>query len=159
MYKNEQVKEWHRQYREKNRERINARVRRWYKENSHIQKQWRARNPEKVKQYQANRIRPKYSKELYTKTRSSRLKSAKKYAIKTKYGLLWEEYLKMVEESGGRCNICKKEVAGFSLHIDHDHKARKVRGLLCNACNVCLGAIDADREWGIKALAYLEKQR
>jgi hypothetical protein len=46
----------------------------------------------------------------------------------------------MVALSNGGCWVCeRKPQSHFSLHIDHCHKTKKVRGLLCQRCNQALG--------------------
>ena len=42
------------------------------------------------------------------------------------------------------------------LSIDHDHKTRKVRGLLCPKCNNLLGSCDDNIEILNSAISYLE---
>src|SRR3979490_391570 len=51
-----------------------------------------------------------------------------------KYGLTPEQYQRMVDESNGLCIVCKLAPAR-GLYVDHDHRTKKVRGLLCSNCN------------------------
>lgn len=59
-----------------------------------------------------------------------------KYLRKT-YNISLAEYNSMLEWQGHSCAICKTPKSEFkrSLHVDHDHKTGKVRGLLCFYCN------------------------
>jgi len=78
------------------------------------------------------------------------------YYRKYTYGITDNEYNQMVKAQDGLCAICKKLPAKM-LFVDHCHETGKVRGLLCNKCNVALGYL-GDNIQGIKnALAYLEK--
>ena len=45
------------------------------------------------------------------------------------------------------------------LHLDHDHRTGKLRGLLCMCCNVALGHFQDDVERIKRAAAYLEASR
>lgn len=65
---------------------------------------------------------------------------------RTKYKLLWQRYKLTDEEleefykkQDNRCKICNCE---GKLVIDHDHKSKKVRGLLCYKCNNLLGYLE-----------------
>ena len=42
------------------------------------------------------------------------------------------------------------------LHIDHDHVTKRVRGLLCRACNQMLGACRDKKEVLLLGYKYLE---
>lgn len=54
------------------------------------------------------------------------------------YGLTQESYDHLHIRQGGVCAICQQET---TLVIDHDHSTGKVRGLLCNSCNLALGLL------------------
>lgn len=58
-----------------------------------------------------------------------------------KYNLSIEEYAKMEHAQQRTCAICK-EYKDSSLVVDHCHNSGKVRGLLCNTCNVGLGMLN-----------------
>src|SRR5216684_6545254 len=77
--------------------------------------------------------RKAYAKEYYLKNAEQ---SYFNYA-KRKYGLLKSDIKQLLEKQGGRCAICEvSEIEmGNKLHIDHNHRTGKVRGLLCRPCN------------------------
>ncbi len=69
----------------------------------------------------------------------------------------------LLESQGGVCAICKKEEQIIDkgggtqrLSVDHDHDTGKIRGLLCNDCNVGLGRFKDNLELLRSAVAYLE---
>lgn len=43
------------------------------------------------------------------------------------------------------------------MHVDHDHRTGKVRGLLCQSCNIAIGHIHDDPIVAAAALDYLLK--
>jgi hypothetical protein len=81
-------------------------------------------------------------------------------SLKSTYGLTTEQYEAMVAAQGGRCAICSTDHPGNKRHkhwsVDHDHKTKAVRGLLCHGCNTGLGAFGDDIERLTKAVAYLQ---
>ena len=79
----------------------------------------RERDPDKCRQYR----------------RASRLK--------VNYGLTVEQHTAMYVVQNGCCAICGKPVEYDKIQTDHDHKTGKVRGLLCQSCNLALGVLEA----------------
>lgn len=61
-----------------------------------------------------------------------------------KFGITYEEYQGMLVEQGGKCAICGKtpEENGKMLAVDHCHKTKQLRSLLCSSCNICIGFIE-----------------
>ena len=84
----------------------------------------------------------------------------KKYGAESKrritYGLSPERYKQLYEEQGGMCKICKRRPIS---HTDHDHSTNRFRGLLCNLCNVGLGAFLDDPESLDSAAEYIRGSR
>lgn len=77
-----------------------------------------------------------------------------------RYGLTPETFDEMLYQQGGICKICKKPlVQGRDLHVDHDHETGAVRGLLCNNCNVGLGAFRDSPDLLTAATQYLVASR
>jgi hypothetical protein len=46
-----------------------------------------------------------------------------------------DDYTPRSGPEGGVCAICGRPPKTRKLHVDHDHKTGKVRGLLCYTCN------------------------
>jgi len=60
--------------------------------------------------------------------------------LKEKYNLSQQDFEHIKHMQGHACAICKQDLLPEQkTHIDHDHKTGKVRGILCNFCNVGLG--------------------
>lgn len=64
------------------------------------------------------------------------------------------QYKILFDEQNGKCKICGKKV---KLVLDHNHKTNKVRGLICNHCNMALGIIENSLFLN-KALVYLKSK-
>jgi hypothetical protein len=86
--------------------------------------------------------------------------SEQRYNLKANYGMTLEEFNKLVETQGNACAICSTSIPGGrgTWHVDHDHKTGKVRGLLCNACNVGLGYFKDSMDNLNNAILYLAGQ-
>lgn len=72
--------------------------------------------------------------------------------IARRYGLTLEQYQEMLEAAQGVCPICKQE---RKLVVDHDHKTGRVRGLLCQRCNLGIGLLGDDSQTLSNASDYL----
>lgn len=84
--------------------------------------------------------------------------SLRRSRLKAKYGLTEEDYARMLETQNDRCAICGKpqiDSKDGRFHVDHDHKTGRVRGLLCDRCNVGLGSFEDNPQRLVLAARYL----
>lgn len=70
------------------------------------------------------------------------------------YGLMPEQFDALMATQQGRCAICRDSA---DLHVDHDHNAGHVRGLLCDRCNHGLGHFRDSPTFLRSAAEYLER--
>lgn len=122
------------EYRARNRERIN-------KQHSEYMKTYKEDHRDEMNEYARNYARKKLKidPEKYRGKQNGKFKKdcggdQKLYNILHRYGLTKEEYNKMPKY----CEVCGSKE---KLHIDHDHKTGKVRGTLCQRCNIALGLL------------------
>ncbi|WP_262027131.1 endonuclease VII domain-containing protein [Microvirga sp. Mcv34] len=81
-----------------------------------------------------------------------------------KYSIEEWQVHKMHKEQEGLCAICDDPIALKSeenqykrtAHIDHCHDTGKVRGLLCQKCNIGIGMFCDDVDKLGRAIAYLQ---
>jgi hypothetical protein len=106
------------------------------------------RDPER---YQANQQRYRDS--------GAKARSSRRSHLKRTFGLTEADYERILAAQGGGCAICGRLPASRNLHVDHDHDAGYVRGLLCFACNVAIGHLRDDPMIATKLLDYLERHR
>ena len=117
------------------------------KSNRAASAKWRAKNKDRVRAAQktwrdANVDRRMALNEAWKKRNPERHQAIRrKDHLKRSFGITPEQFDSMVAEQGGRCAICDTDDSGAKAwRVDHDHCTGSVRGLLCNACNVGLGA-------------------
>jgi hypothetical protein len=72
------------------------------------------------------------------------------------YGLTPKLFECMVLAQLGRCAVCGLLTAP-DLHVDHDHRTNKVRGLLCGKCNKAIGLLNDDPALLMSAKRYLDR--
>jgi hypothetical protein len=79
----------------------------------------------------------------------------KKSRLKSQYGMTFEQLNEMKEKQNHCCLVCKQQTE--KLVIDHCHKSGKVRGLLCNQCNMGIGLFKDNSEYLKGAISYLSQ--
>lgn len=86
--------------------------------------------------------------------------------LRSKYRVTPEWVDEQLAAQGGECPICacalslpsgKPGVRKGEAVVDHHHGHGRVRGLLCNRCNVAIGMLDDDVDRLRRAAAYLKK--
>lgn len=76
-----------------------------------------------------------------------------------KYGISHDEYDALLKEQNGLCAICgRPDRLGKSLAVDHDHKTKLIRGLLCQNCNQAIGLLDDSIDLLLAAVQYLDRK-
>ena len=95
-----------------------------------------------------------------TPERKARKREINRETTLRRFDLTPEAYNVMVAQQNGRCAICGTDQPGGGrykdkFHVDHDHATGKVRGLLCQTCNVGLGKLGDDPARIRAAIAYL----
>lgn len=74
------------------------------------------------------------------------------------YGITTDDYNNMLKSQDGKCAICRHApLPGKELHIDHNHRTDRVRGLLCQKCNVYIGMIHENKETVKRMFSYLSE--
>jgi len=143
----------------RNKERHSENGRKYYNENKDQvlakRKERREETIKYMKEYNikyAERRREKNSKrrsELHEQAKIWRMNNPEKWKLitrrhmlKLKYGITIEKFDAIIKLQNGLCPICKltlSEIDSKNIHVDHDHKTNRVRGVLCTNCNSGLG--------------------
>lgn len=75
--------------------------------------------------------------------------------ITVKYNVKWDEAVIFMRTT--HCEICRKEfLSNSKKHIDHCHVSGKVRGVLCDTCNLGIGCFQDNVESLQNAIEYLK---
>lgn len=76
--------------------------------------------------------------------------------VKLKYGIGEREWMALYEKQDGGCAICGGPgLPPNFLVVDHDHKTREIRGLLCDPCNRGIALLREDPDLLRGAATYL----
>ena len=132
----------------------------WNKEHperyAEIKKAYKERNIEKHREW--NKIWRERNKEYLQK-------KLKEYhnrpEIKAHYKIYMKKWnLKRREKIMGlpkpsKCPVCKRD--GIRICMDHDHKTGKMRGWLCDKCNVTLGRVDDSPKILLALIKYINE--
>lgn len=95
------------------------------------------------------------------KNKPDRSSYARNYDLKRSYGITLDDYNQMFSDQKGCCAICNRHIGDLNMKrkknlcVDHCHKTKKVRGLLCDKCNRALGLFNDDADILHKAIIYL----
>ena len=79
----------------------------------------------------------------------------RKNKLKYKYGLTVEQYNELLSFQEGVCALCMKEHKRRPLNVDHCHSTGKIRGLLCDKCNLAIGLLGDSIELALRIVRYL----
>ena len=104
-----------------------------------------------------NKNRSEYRKKHPESTK----RSIKKSRLKRLYNLTLEQYNEMLKKQDLKCAICNEPLDLQNPHgvnIDHNHLTGKIRGILCNKCNLAIGLLRDNPEYIYKAYKYIKRK-
>ncbi len=89
--------------------------------------------------YYSSRCKPCHQEYKRQSPTTPRNRKAEK--LQLRYGLTYDQWEEMRQAEDFRCMICgiSEDEIGKKLDVDHCHDSGRVRGVLCNPCNVILG--------------------
>ena len=80
--------------------------------------------------------------------------------LKRAYGLSWQDFEDMLTRQKGACALCRRKFGKQRpCCIDHCHKWRKARRLLCRTCNTGLGCFEDNPLFLRREADYVEEWR
>jgi Autographiviridae endonuclease VII len=84
---------------------------------------------------------------------------ARDYRYKRLYGITLQEYERILAEQNGSCAGCgwKPKPGQRRLHVDHNHKTLKVRGIVCWKCNSAIKKLRDSSMIAYNLYVYLKK--
>lgn len=88
--------------------------------------------------------------EKYRKTEEG-IKKLRKHKLNHMYGITPENYDKIMSDNN-HCQMCGKKLK--KKNLDHCHKTKEIRGVLCDGCNLNLGCYETYRDQAVKYLPY-----
>lgn len=144
---------------------ISDRWKRWYEANPEKHKKSvheyyvrnktvRAKKIEKYRQEHREQIRL-WHKEYYIKNKVA----IRDHTLQKLFKTTLIEYNEMFIVQNGKCATCGKHQSELkaSLHLDHNHETKEIRGLLCSSCNLILGQVKENITTLENMITYLKK--
>lgn len=108
------------------------------------------------------RYNQNYAKKNADRIRTNNREYQKKFAVEIRLARkgLAEHHAAVIRKHKGRCDICGGRGDGRwrQLNIDHCHKKKVFRGMLCSNCNRGLGYFKDSPTLLKKAIAYLKRR-
>ena len=91
--------------------------------------------------------------------RNHRSDYQRNYQLLKKFGIGQTTFNEMLSKQNGLCAICgiSLKLSTKNFAVDHCHKTKKIRGLLCQKCNLTLGYFNDNIDLLHKAIKYLNE--
>lgn len=131
-------------------------------------KDWRKRNPDKAWEHN-RKWREKQGdngRSYYYRTHEARLMASQKWRnlnkkqrqekhLRSKYGLTFERYNALLDKQHNSCKLCGKNPIRTPV-VDHNHRTGRIRGIVCQKCNIIIGMYESCPEVLTLVPQYLE---
>ena len=117
-----------------------------------LMKMYRLRKPEQYKAYRdAHKEQQRFLQRRWCKAHPDQVKAK---TLRRKYGMLLQDFKALQVLQQQRCAVCGCK---HPLVVDHCHKTKRVRALLCGQCNRALGLLYEDPRRVRALLRYIQK--
>jgi hypothetical protein len=107
--------------------------------------------------YLNNKIKiDKYRKKYNNEHTNDRIN----YKLIHNYGITLNEKQNILKQQNYKCLVCNKNLKNINtryIHIDHNHKTKKIRGILCQTCNLALGLLKENPAIIYRLFQYVKK--
>lgn len=121
-------------------------------------KVWKEKNRDKLREQ--DRVYKEANKDRLAELRRTRYKKDPQkqldYVRFRKYGISGDEFRAIVAKQNHQCPICLRNI-DKNFSVDHEHTTGKIRGIICNDCNLAMGNA-GESSARLRAMAdYLDK--
>lgn len=112
------------------------------------------------KEYYYRKGKYTFKKFMKNKRNRMKIKIRKKLSnLKMYYGISKHDFYFLLKKQKHKCSICGYKQYPYDKKwpcVDHDHKTKRIRGLLCAMCNKGIGFFKDDITLLEKAIKYLK---
>ena len=103
--------------------------------------------------------KPEYFKNYWASQKGKKVRKRQQLSV---YGLTLSCFDDLLKKQNDACAICGKvsgwKANGGKLVVDHCHKSKNVRGLLCPSCNRGLGQFEDNPNFLLNAISYVNRE-
>lgn len=128
------------------------------KKRSEYEKKWKSENRERLRKL--DRAWKSKNREKVNESSKKAYHRRKERALDRvrfrKYGITGEEFRQRLAQQHYKCSVCGGDGSDKNLSVDHSHETGKIRGLICNSCNMALGNVKDSIEILKNLITYLE---
>lgn len=154
-----------REYRKNNPEKMHAIDKKAWdkKKDSYNEKRRENNNQEENKaDYASRKLDPGFMELARQRAKQWRIDNPEKHKhnnLMSSYGISLDKFKEMLLTQDNKCRTCGANHADFKkgLHVDHCHKSKVVRGLLCSKCNTAIGLLKENIEVLENIINYLKQ--
>lgn len=82
---------------------------------------------------------------------------ARRNKLLKKYGVTLTAYETILQAQQGCCKLCRSTQDRRPLNVDHCHTTGRIRGLLCDKCNLAIGLLGDRLDVVHRIVGYLDE--
>ena len=101
--------------------------------------------------------RKKYHREYHIANKDKINSTTRSHHFQYRYGITIEQLSELIKTANNKCQICGSVFSKINKpHVDHDHKTKVIRGILCRNCNTGIGMLRDSPKILKLAIEYLK---